>query len=92
MNTSDGIVDEERNPFTRTSWVKQGLRLTGGRASELNEILGLSVKEIKSMDDDNVTNYPAFVGIRWGYAEIVNDRLTATKKWEVEKEELLKEE
>ena len=91
MTKNDGIIDIERNPFTRNSWVKQGRKLTGGRPSELNELLGYSVKEINGMDDDNVTNYSAFVGIRWGYAEVVNDTLVGTKKWDIEKDVLLED-
>jgi len=44
------------------------------------EITGKSVEEIKKMDD-NDCQYPAFVGIRWGFAEIENNKLTATDKW-----------
>jgi len=83
MTEYDGIVDKSRNPFAIPSWIDQGYGLTtnkGNRAAKLEKLFGKTIDEIKDIKT-NDGRYPAFVGIRWGFAEIKNNRLVKTEKW-----------
>ncbi len=75
-----GIIDPECNPFARPAWIKQCFGLTDDRKGELALQFGKTVDEIIN-GDQNFERYPAFVGVRWGFAEIVGDRLEKTEKW-----------
>jgi hypothetical protein len=75
-----GIIDYERNPFCIKSWIDQGFRFTDKRKEYLEKLFGLSVEEIKNINR-NEGSYPACVGIRWGFAEIKDNRLIKTEKW-----------
>jgi len=77
---NEGVIDTERNPFARPSWIKQDYTLTPDRKGELAPLFGKTVQEIMS-GDDNTCRYPAFVGIRWGFAVIcICGRLVPTEK------------
>ena len=80
MALNVGIIDLERNPFALNSWVEQGYGFTPHRGRQFEKILGQAIKEIKSAKR-NEGAYPAFVAIRWGYAEIISGKLMATSKW-----------
>lgn len=83
-----GILDKQRNPFLGNyhSWVcsqEGGLtRGPGSREEGLAKILGSDVQSLLESKEYNDVHYPAFVGIRWGYAEIIDGILVPTDKWE----------
>lgn len=79
MNTG-GIIDINNNPFALNSWIEQGYDLTLHRQNQLILLFGKRVEDINAMNR-NVGKYVAFVAIRWGFGEIVNDRLVPTDKW-----------
>ena len=81
MAKEGGIIDKDINPFYDKDWVKQGRRLTGKRQDYLIKIFNKTVEEIKEINR-NEGKYPAFVAIRWGFAEIKNNVLVKTQKWE----------
>ncbi len=83
MGEKGGIVDEGRNPFVKSYWIDQGHGLTvkyANRQASLGKLFGKSVEEIKKINP-NLGSYPAFVGIRWGFAEINDNQLIETEKW-----------
>jgi hypothetical protein len=71
MEHIEGIIDKERNPFICDSWIKQGYKFTTHRAKQLNGIIGLNEKEIRSLNR-NKGAYVAFIAIRWSAAKMVN--------------------
>ena len=75
-----GITDLKHNPFARKSWIEQGFSLTAKRKNQLMPLFGKTVDNIKAIKPVNNGRYPAFVAIRWGYAEIRDGKLTPTKK------------
>ncbi len=75
---TDGTVDENNNPFTKPSWIKARQPLTTHRQVQLTSLFG---KEISTFKNQNTGKYPAFLGIRWGFAAIENGRLIQTEKW-----------
>jgi len=76
-----GIIDSRRNPFaTRNDWKLQGFGLTPTRRNDAVKILGKSFQEIWQIVI-NKGRYVAFVAIRWGFAEMKGDRLTAKHNW-----------
>lgn len=83
-----GVLDRRRNPFlgNYNSWVcsQEGGLTRGPRGVEkrLARIFGKNVQDILAPGDDNDKRYPAFVGVRWGYAEVVGDTLVPTDKWD----------
>nr|MBP7323289.1 hypothetical protein [Deltaproteobacteria bacterium] len=84
MAKRGGVVDNVRNPFAVKDWVDQGFGLTfdkGNRQAKLEKLFGKSVEEIKRMKR-NDGRYPAFVGIRWGFAGIESNVLVKTEKWD----------
>jgi hypothetical protein len=76
-----GIIDLNKNPFTNKSWIVQGFGLTPHRGDQLSNILYKKPSDI-SVLPRNEGKYVAFVAIRWGFAEIINDKLLPTKKWD----------
>ena len=76
----EGVIEEDRNPFAQPSWIEQGYSFTEHRRDQAGALLGKTVQEIRDMGG-NEGEYPAFVAIRWGYAEIKDNRLTPTAKW-----------
>ena len=81
MTEFKGIIDEERNPFVKKSWIEQNYPFTPDRADDVAKLFGLTVKEIK-VEGNNKGTYPAFVAIRREFAEMVNGRLEPTKRYE----------
>jgi len=75
-----GITDNIKNPFALESWIKQGFGLTLNRQDQLRPLLGKTLNEILSINR-NEGRYPAFVAIRWGFADLINNRLEPTEKW-----------
>jgi hypothetical protein len=78
---TQGCIDAGLNPFSRDSWITQGFGLTDKRAQKLAIWLGKDVSEILAYRPENDGRYPAFVGIRWGFAEIIDGKLMGTEKW-----------
>ncbi len=78
MENTDGIIDERNNPFAKPSWIEQGFQLTGKRREQLIPLFG---REISTFKDQNKERYPAFLGIRWGFATIIDGKLERTEKW-----------
>lgn len=77
-----GIIDSPRNPFvgSRNDWIRQGCRFTEHRQDQAKHLLHETVEEIWKKPP-NSGRYPAFVAIRWGYAEIKGNKLVPTGKW-----------
>jgi hypothetical protein len=78
MEEPDGIIDAKNNPFIKPSWIKQRGSLTTERQEQLRPLFG---KEISTIKSSNTEQYPAFLGIRWGFAIINEGKLTRTDKW-----------
>lgn len=78
MEKTDGIIDVQNNPFARPSWIEACYPLTSHRQVQLASLFG---KEISTFKNQNTGMYPAFLGIRWGFAAIENGRLIQTEKW-----------
>ncbi|MCK5862506.1 MAG: hypothetical protein KAH38_08475 [Candidatus Hydrogenedentes bacterium] len=74
------IIDAARNPFGMPCWIKQGYKLTSHRQQQLKKLFGKTQGDIFS-SNVNAYRYPAFVGIRWGYAELQGGILVPTNKW-----------
>lgn len=81
MDSPHGIVDGDRNPFANNKWIEQGYGLTDKRQGPLEALFGQT--RVKIMRGDrNRCRYVAFVAIRWGFAELREDVLVPTEKWE----------
>jgi hypothetical protein len=80
MARSGGIIDKEKNPFANKDWIKQGFGLTLHRQKQLKLLFGKRIHQISRIKR-NEGAYPAFVGIRWGFACIKNDILEPTSNW-----------
>ncbi|MBP7509187.1 MAG: hypothetical protein KA807_15350 [Prolixibacteraceae bacterium] len=78
MKSSDGIIDKQNNPFATPSWIEQRHPLTTERQVLLTLLFG---KELSSIKNPNKEKYPAFLGIRWGFATIERGRLIQSEKW-----------
>lgn len=78
---NDGIIDASRNPFAVKDWIRQRRRFTMHRRKQAEALLGKTVQEINDLKDRNIGRYPAFVAIRWHFAEIMDDKLVPTGKW-----------
>jgi hypothetical protein len=85
-----GIIDAEKNPFLGNymDWImtqRRGLSpLIHARVSKL---FGRTVEDIKGTEHytpkaRNEVRFPAFVAVRWGFAEIKSGELVPTKKWD----------
>lgn len=81
MGRTDGITDSARNAFAKPGWIQQGYGLTAKRRADLEPLFGQTREEILK-GDENLCCYPAFVGIRWGFAELQDATLVPTEKWE----------
>jgi hypothetical protein len=81
MKNKVGIIKEQQNPFSCNDWIKQGFGLTDHRRKQVAPLLGLTIEEIRQIKR-NEGRYPAFVAIRWGFAEVQGNRLRPTEKWE----------
>lgn len=68
------------NPFVRKNWVQQAYGLTNNRPDCLEKLFSLPVEAIKQAKPINENTYPAFVGIRWGFARIGEGILVMTEK------------
>lgn len=77
----NGIIDKNRNPFVWKDWAKKKGRLTVGRQDELQSLFKKSVQQVISIGV-NKGRYPAFTGIRWGFAELKDGILLPTIKWD----------
>lgn len=81
-NTIDkGIIDSTNNPFAHDSWIKQNYGFTSKRQSQFKTLFGQSIEKILSAKPENDNRYVAFVSIRWGFACLLNNKLTPTIKW-----------
>lgn len=83
MATQDGIIDDEKNPFAigQQAWKDEKTRLTRHRKGQLKDLFGKTVDGIKNMPS-NDGKYPAFTGVRWGFAEVdENNILRQTEIW-----------
>jgi hypothetical protein len=82
---NSGIIEKDKNPFAIPSWIKQGYGLTfkskRNRQEKLQVLFNKTIEKINEMDP-NEGNYPAFVGIRWGFAEIKDNKIVPTKVWD----------
>lgn len=76
-----GIIDSEKNPYIRSSWIEQNFSFTPGRQQQLERLLGKDYKTILDQKPDNFYSYVAFVAIRWGFAIITNNILFPTFRW-----------
>jgi hypothetical protein len=81
---NNGIIEKEKNPFATPSWIKQGYGLTyknkRNRQEDLPALFNKTPDEITKMNR-NEGKYLAFVAIRWGFAEIKDNRLVPTEFW-----------
>jgi hypothetical protein len=76
-----GIIAVKQNLFAVQSWIDQEYRLTKHRSEQLCSLFGETIDKINQMNR-NQGKYVAFVGIRWGFAEIKGNKLIHTKKWD----------
>ena len=81
MSAAFDIIDPENNPFIQPSWINQGCKLTAGRQTELAPLFGLTKGQIMQ-GDPNKRRYSACVAIRRGFAELRDNILVPTGKWE----------
>lgn len=78
---TQGIIDSEKNPYKRDSWIEQSFSFTPDRQQLLERLLGKNYKIIANQKPDNLNSYVAFVAIRWGFATIANDIFIPTFRW-----------
>lgn len=81
-NTIDtGIIDSNSNPFVQQSWIAQGFGFTPKRQEKIENIFGQNLENILKARPINDNSYVAFVSIRWGFACLLDKKLTPTGKW-----------
>ena len=80
LNPDGGVIDKTKNPFARQDWIEQRHAFTPHRRDQVELLLSKTIEEIRAIGT-NAGSYPAFVAIRWRYAEITQNRLTPTAKW-----------
>jgi hypothetical protein len=80
MKIEEGIIDAN-NPFIQYSWIKQGYGFTIHRQKQISELFGKDKSSILGTNPRNENSYVAFTAIRWGFAEVINGKLTPTEKW-----------
>ena len=80
MTEDKRIIDKKHNPFYCGSWRVQNYSLTKHRMQQLEILFGKDEESIKNIDR-NIGAYPAFVGIRWGFAIMSDKKLTKTDIW-----------
>ena len=76
-----GIIEKDKNPFTCQPWIEQGLEFTESIRRFLPPLLGKDERTIRNKFSMHDGTKVAFVAIRWGYAQWVDDKLEATEKW-----------
>lgn len=76
----DGFINRDSNPFSSADWIMQNRPLTTHRKTQLAFLFNKDIETIRKIEP-NKGSYPAFVGIRWGFATIEGDRLSETEKW-----------
>ncbi|NMC60534.1 MAG: hypothetical protein GYA51_14290 [Candidatus Methanofastidiosa archaeon] len=82
LNTHDkGVIDSISNPFIHDSWIEQNYGFTHKRQGQIEILFGQSIEEIFANQPENDNRYVAFVAIRWGFACLLNEKLTPTEKW-----------
>jgi hypothetical protein len=81
MTNKTGILDRAKNPFWCKSWEDQGYGLTEGRRENLPSLFGNDEDSIRKKFSRNDGAYVAFIAIRWGFAKMSGEKLTATDKW-----------
>jgi NTP pyrophosphatase (non-canonical NTP hydrolase) len=74
-------TDRNKNPFYRESWDRQNYPLTCHRQEQLKELFGKGIEEIAKNFPENEGKYVAFIAIRWGFVEIVNNKIMPTDIW-----------
>jgi hypothetical protein len=81
MTTDPGIIEKEKNPFACQPWIEQGQEFSDITRRFLPPLLGKDEREIRMKFSMHDGTKIAFVAIRWGYAQWVDNRLEATEKW-----------
>jgi len=81
MSIDNGIIDLESNPFVHESWIAQGFGFTPKRQGQIENLFGRNDENILMFQPENDNRYVAFVAIRWGFARLLNNKLTPTEKW-----------
>lgn len=81
MLIDKGIIDSDNNPFAHESWVAQNLGFTPKRQEQIENLFGRSAENILISKPENDNRYVAFIAIRWGFAYLLNNKLTPTEKW-----------
>ncbi len=80
MRLNKGIINNN-NPFIQVDWIKQGFGFTLHRQKQISELFGKHKEVILETKPKNNYSYVAFVAIRWGFAEVIDGKLTPTEKW-----------
>lgn len=80
LTADKGIIDSDRNPFAINLWIEQGYSFTKRRQNQLPLLFEKDKKYIEALPL-NDGKYVAFVAIRWGFACLLNKKLTPTEKW-----------
>jgi hypothetical protein len=81
MLIDKGIIDSDNNPFAQESWIQQGFGFTQKRQGQIEPLFDQSAENILMAQPDNDNRYVAFVSIRWGFACLLDKKLTPTEKW-----------
>lgn len=76
-----GIIDKENNPFVHESWIEQNYGFTSKRQGQFKSLFGQGIEKILSTNPKNENRYVAFIAIRWGFACLLDKKLTPTEKW-----------
>ena len=84
-----GIVDIERNPFSKKSWREEsnkGNSKGSGKQMQPTAIVNFQKildngGKIVDINEPHYEKYATFQAIRWGYAKIINARIVSTEKW-----------
>jgi hypothetical protein len=79
MTIDKGILNS--NPFIQDSWINQGYGFTIHRQEQISKLFGKHKLFILGTNPKNENCYVAFVSIRWGFANIKDNKLTPTEKW-----------
>jgi hypothetical protein len=88
-----GIVDKERNPFSKPSWcLEHSARNPEGSGKEMQQTAIENFQRVVDKGDENgvriddikephYERYATFQAIRWGYAVRQGTRIVPTKEW-----------
>lgn len=89
-----GIVDNERNPFSKPSWCQEhSARNPEGSGKEMQQTAIENFQRVVDKGDENgarigdikephYEKYATFQAIRWGYAVKQGSRILPTKEWD----------